>query len=294
VSGVEERLKALEAKAAVEAKPPSSGGGPSMAVVGGGGAGVVGVAYVVGAVSRWLQLHASGLPADEALSITPRDVAAELGIRQVLLPALLAGVVIGAGFWLAHRYRDKKIMQGAFPAAVGAGGMLAAMALVTPSALLGLCIVGVLFGLVAVAIGRLVDRAMARAPQEIAGLVVVAATVFFSAGTFVGHLVDTPPLNQARVLDERDRTVVQGSHVATTSSGVYVGRGGRLVFVPLARAKRVCISDEEEAPLIVELLEQVELLERDTSEVGCSRVAAASLDEPNLEARPRRLARAAQ
>src|SRR3954471_7128259 len=76
----------------------------------GAAAGSVALMYVVGGAVMWIRFRRAGLPADQAVALVPRNDLMVVGLRVLVLPALLAGGVF-LGLALRQRRRHR---QGVF------------------------------------------------------------------------------------------------------------------------------------------------------------------------------------
>ncbi len=138
--------------------PGTNGNGPRHASEGGGGsffalskaasqigalagavAGLVAFVYVVGGAVMWIRFRTAQLPPDQAVGLVSRNDLMVVGLRVLVLPALLAGVVF---FMLAarHRSRLRSELDGEVSklrTAIGLAGILVLLAVVpfSPGAL---------------------------------------------------------------------------------------------------------------------------------------------------------------
>src|SRR4051794_35538482 len=71
-------------------------------------AGLLALFYVIGGAVMWIRFHSSGLPADEAVALVPRDQLLVVGLRVLVLPALLSGLVF---LLLAQRHRRRQLAR---------------------------------------------------------------------------------------------------------------------------------------------------------------------------------------
>src|SRR4051794_8324578 len=69
-------------------------------------AGSVALMYAVGGAVMWIRFRRAGLPADQAVALVPRNDLMVVGLRVLVLPALLAGgVFLGLALRQCRRHR---------------------------------------------------------------------------------------------------------------------------------------------------------------------------------------------
>lgn len=75
-------------------------------------AGTVAFVYIVGGAIMWIRFKSADLPADQAVGLVSRNDLMVIGLRVMVLPALLAGVVF---FFLARRERRRAAARSRIP-----------------------------------------------------------------------------------------------------------------------------------------------------------------------------------
>ncbi|HWI08125.1 MAG TPA: hypothetical protein VNT54_11480, partial [Solirubrobacteraceae bacterium] len=70
----------------------------------GAAAGTAAIVYVVGGMVMWLRFRKAGLPADQAVALMERQQLLVVGLRLMVLPALLTGALA----WLVMRRRARR------------------------------------------------------------------------------------------------------------------------------------------------------------------------------------------
>jgi hypothetical protein len=76
-------------------------------------ASTVGLLYVIGGTVMWLRFHEAGLPADRAVALVPKDDLLILGLRVMVMPALLSGGFLLAlgSIWRAREIRLGELVR---------------------------------------------------------------------------------------------------------------------------------------------------------------------------------------
>jgi hypothetical protein len=234
----------------------------------------VGLVYLLGAGVLWIRLAREGLPTEAVITSLPRELLLSVGLRSILLPALvysgLGVLVLILVEWRTPIGKDPGFFGGFGEALM----RLRLLAFVSAGSLVGLIIAGVAavvlsrigFG-VAPALGWLlgglvvilVSAAIAMRrnwkggwePETLrvfVGIALLAAGVATLARLSVE--IASPQFEQISVCARNPDGVFQGLFIGETGNGVYLGDVGResVVEIPRDRLKTVWFGLKQQVP----------------------------------------------
>ena len=198
-------------------------------------AGLVAFLYVIGGAVMWIRFRSAGLPADQAVSLVPRDQLLVIGLRVLVLPALLSGAVFAL---LAQRQRRRQLEYatwGQVPLRaslcwLGAIVVLGLVVPLTPGALA--------WPIAAFALWAGWHQCIAEAfrptdPRTFPLWRAVGLAVLLSAGVSLARQFDSPVQLPSATVQVGDRPSQTGVLVSANSDQVAVGfreRGEIMIF----------------------------------------------------------------
>ena len=181
----------------------------------GAAAGVVVVVVLLGGIVMWLRFRKADLPADQAVAFMPRSQMMSVGLRLIVLPAIVSGAVAATVVWADKHRTTRKVLR-AFCTVV-----VAVLALMLPLTWASVTWAALLLVIIYWWRGFGAER---RPPHEhVSRWRLAAVAVLAAAIISLGRQIDQPvQLLQATLTMQRG-PAISGVFVSADATAVYVG-----------------------------------------------------------------------
>lgn len=194
-----------------------------------GAAGTLGFLYFVGGVVMWLRLRGANLPTDLSLSLIPREMLVVVAVRDVLVPAIVSGVLAQLVYLRRHlesgrgniRTGPSRVTGHVLSVAVFLASLVVAVTMIplAPDGVVWLAALVAIFA----AHWWFVGRDFKSRGTFGAGRFIIA-TVTLTALAAVTSEAARPALLPTATLTTLDDRVVRGDYLGSTADVVYLGR----------------------------------------------------------------------
>ena len=228
----------------------------------GAAAGTTAIVYVIGGMVMWLRFRKAGLPADQAVAVMERQQLLVIGLRLMVLPAVLTGALAWAvmslrGSVLVLGDRTRVIVKTALAV------VLAALGLMLPFSFAS--VTWVIAALVVVGYLRYERRPLSarwrkrggslpfvrrRAGHDASPFVATLLVVVVAALVSLGRQLDQPVHLLTATVDIEGRAApLEGVYVSGDSDEVFVGVEDQLRAIPRSTVRSVALGPPgERAP----------------------------------------------